>query len=209
MGTTTKKLPYPEPIDPVAGGATAIRNLAEALDFTRIVELTAVDIPNAAAPFANYPLGVSLLPVSSAEATAGNWPIPAGAGTVVTVKQGARAGQWFYLSSTTNARAMFRSLSGGGASPWGGTGPYGTAIGTATLDGANNPTAPVSVTFPANRFTVAPRVMATAYSSAWVAVPNTITATSMQLLGRSIVASSGTFTVAWQAVQATETAANG
>jgi len=32
MGTTVHGLPYPEPTDPVAAGAAAIRSLAEAVD---------------------------------------------------------------------------------------------------------------------------------------------------------------------------------
>jgi hypothetical protein len=213
MPTTTKGVPYPASTAPPNVPAD-LAALAQDLDFTKIPLLTPAQIPNATTLLSVYPLGVSLMTLSSTEAAAGGWP----GGTfsnVLTIKTNAgRATQYLFRTSGL-LNAYYRQLQPdpGPHSPWAGaSGPYAQAQGAATLNLTTNPTASVTVTLPAGRFTQAPRVQLTPSSSLWMpSLVSAITATSFSVIARNILATTGTGTsdVHWLATQALSSATDG
>lgn len=212
MPTTTKGLPYPlstaapnVPLD--------IQALAGALDFTRVMSLTAVDIPGPFSLIQSYPSGLSLLSLSGSEASAGGWPGAASCHVLTIKTTSARAAQILFTNSTatTGIRAYYRQMNDTSNSAWaGGSGTYSEAVGQNNLDGATgNPTAPVVVTFPTGRFTRTPRLLLASQTPSWVAGISAISATSFTMLARNVSAFASSFAVAWHAIQAYDTTSDG
>lgn len=155
-GTTTKGLPFPTGTDRVMDGDDAIAALATALDFTSAKQLPTTT--TAAAPFTAYPDGLSVLLLSTANASAGGWP-EGGSSHVFTIRNNDRLSQfWFRNSSSGNIQ--YRTISNASAwSPWQMLNVPATASGSATLTPSAADTAVgVAVTFPAGRFAVPPLV---------------------------------------------------
>jgi hypothetical protein len=212
MPNTVKGIPYPADTEP-PDVPSDLQRLAENLDFSKIPLLTAAQIPSAATLLSAYPLGVSLMTLSSAEAAAGGWP----GGTfsnILTIKTNTgRATQFLYRTSGL-LNAYYRQLQPdpGPHSPWSGAiGPYAQAQGAATVNLTTNPTASVAVTLPAGRFTQTPRVQLSSTSSLWMPALLSASATSITVLARSLNATAGTGTadMHWLATQALSSATDG
>lgn len=210
MPTTSKGLPYPLSTAPPNVPAD-LQLLAQDLDFSKIVLLTAAQIPNAAALLSAYPLGLSLLSLSSGEGSAGGWP---GGSTchILTVKPNTgRAAQYVFANKTTPA-AWYRQLIAdpGPHSPWaGGAAPFGQYTGTVTLDAATNPTAAVQRNFPTGRFTQTPRIaLSSSTPSVHVGV-QAVAATSVTFIGRNVFTFTSTLTVGFTATQALDNSTDG
>lgn len=208
---TTKGLPYPTSTDLLTTGAAAIQALAQDLDFTKI-PLLSPTATTVATPLETYPVGLSLIVMAGADSAAGGWPTGL-TGHVLTVKTNTnRAAQYFFRAGTPNVTAYYRQLYAVGTphSAWvAATAPYGMFVGSVVLNAATNPTAGVVVTFPANRFTLPPRVVTGSANSAWVAAATSITATSCTVIGRQIIANSSDPVISIMAGQATDQGTNG
>lgn len=109
---TTKGLPYPLVTDALAGGAGAIQALAQALDFTRIPLLTAAQVPSAGSLLSLYPLGLSLLSLSTAEAGAGAWPAGASCHIATIKPTTSRAAQFLFRNASAPVTFYYRQLLG-------------------------------------------------------------------------------------------------
>lgn len=169
MGTTTKGLPYPAGTDPVTQGDDAIKALADALDFTKLQQLT-VGAFTPATPLETYPLGLSVLSIGSADAP--SWP----SGTtshLLTVKTNtARCAQFLFTNlggaNSTSSRVYYRQMQptgGTGNTPWVLLSPW-TGLFSLT-DIAGGAAGTVAVTFPVSEFSAAPLVTATAQGSSF------------------------------------------
>lgn len=158
MGTTTNGLPYPEPTEPVAEGANAIKALALALPSNRVITVVAsdtiavTDLPTA------WPDGLSTAYYTTSGA-GGAWPFrPC---QVVTLRRGGTpVAQWVIPHTTTQPRILFRagSASSNAWSPWvGGTAPYGQWAGQFTVSAlVYGDSKDTTLTFPTGRFNRAP-----------------------------------------------------
>jgi hypothetical protein len=208
MPTTSKGLPYPAATAPPNVPAD-LAALAEDLDFTKILLLPAS--LGTTSLLSAYPLGVSLISLSTAEAGAGGWPSGA-SGHVLTIKPTTtRAAQWFFRN-TAAAQSYYRNLVAdpGPHTPWiGGAGHYGSYVGTVVLNTSTNPTAAVVLNWPVGRFSVAPRVVAGSNSTLWMpsATPS---ATNVTVIGRNVTGTTGGSapTVYLHAIQATSASAD-
>lgn len=158
-GQTTDGYPYPDPTDPLAEGADAIRALAEALagrTVTIVTGKTPTDLPS------SFPLGISLMAIGSA-ASAG-WPT-ASSSTLITFNMSDRAVQIVFRNNSNVSQGYIRS----GNTAWGpwasAAAPYGQASGSVTVNAAANSTSATTVTLPANTFTATPEITLGIYTS--------------------------------------------
>lgn len=114
--TSIRKLPFAQAGEPLQQFPAVSQSLAEALDST-LFPPAAGKTPNDS--FASYPLGISVLGLTSAVVTAGGWP--AGSWQLVTIRRANndQAAQ-FLCESTSTGRAEVRYRSGtvAGWSPW-------------------------------------------------------------------------------------------
>lgn len=202
-GTTGAGLPYPDPSDPVAGGADAIRALAEALDPATATTWNAPHITD------DDTLGRAYF----------------GTGSTATNQQGTYIGMsptggtdddnkiayWF---QTPGLQVFAIAKTGHITSP---VLPYAMAAGTFTLtvDLLSNDYVDTTVTFPTGRFTQTPRISATAVGPNSVrgnvsAMTITSTSTRIRVFNPTTggAVTSGT-RVDWTAVQMTEGSGNG
>jgi hypothetical protein len=211
MPTTTKGLPYPASTAPPNVPAD-LAALAQDLDFTKIPLLGSAQIPSTATVLSAYPLGVSLLSLTSAEGSSGGWP----GGTschVLTIKPTTtRGAQYVFRNSSAAVAASYRQLIAdpGPHTPWaGGSGPYAQQAGTVTLNAATNPTASVQVNFPAGRFTQAPRVTVSPQTPSMSIGVQSATTSAAVFIGRNVATFTSTFTCHWIAVQGLSTDSDG
>jgi len=156
MPTTGKGLPYPATT--AAPNVPAdLQALADALDFTRVQQLTAVQNPNASNLLPTYPAGISMLNLGGAEASAGLWPSGSTLNVLTMRHHSTQRGQQFAFRSTTaDPRLWFRQMSDTANAPWVLLSPWTTTV---TLpDVAANGVQSAAVTFPAATFTGVPVV---------------------------------------------------
>jgi hypothetical protein len=210
MGTTTKGLPYPA--NTAAPNVPAdMQALAESLDFTMVRQLSPATV-NATSSITVYPLGMSIMSPTNAEAGPGGWPSGVG-GTLVTWKPtSAKATQVYYRGGSSPVAAYTRQLIAdpGPHSAWAGAAaPYASAAGSTSMDGSTNPTAGKLVTFPAGKFSLSPHVVVSSSSSAWMVAVLSTTSTSVTIIGRYIVSSTSNFTATWHAHQMLNTTSDG
>jgi hypothetical protein len=211
MPTTTKGLPYPASTAPPNVPAD-LGALAQDLDFTKVVLLTAAQIPSTTTLLSAYPLGLSLLSLSTTESGNGGWPTGS-TGHVLTIKPNTGRGvQYFYRNSASAVMAFYRQLVAdpGPHSPWAGGGaPYAQIAGTVTLNAATNPTASVQVNFPAGRFTQAPRITVSPQTPSMSIGVQSATTSAAVFIGRNVATFTSTFTCHWIAVQGLSTDSDG
>lgn len=209
MPATSKGLPYP--------AATAAPNvpadlqaLAQSLDFSLIPLLTPAQIPSVNTLLSAYPLGISMVRLLTADATAGGWPGGV-SGQVLTVKPATdRAAQLYYRNSTVTVQAFYRQLVAdpGPHTPWAGaSSSYSQYVNQFTLSGATNPTAAKVVTYPAGRFTTPPNVTVSSSNLNWHVGAST-TLTSASVTARYIVSVSSDPIITIRAEQALSTQAS-
>lgn len=209
-GTTTDGFPYPDPTDPIAEGADAIRALAESLSLRNWVR-RGTAIPASALATA-YPLGWSYRVAATAEITSGGWP-GATAALIITFRESSNAAhQQVWAIATGTIPNMF-CRSGNStiwSAWWNAAGPYGRAQGLATVpNAAPGSTSTVTVTFPANRFTLAPNVftnLRTANPSVRNVAAGSITTTSFVITLENGGSTTTGGNVDWHAMQDTGTA---
>ncbi len=210
MPTTTKGLPYPASTAPPNVPAD-LQALAQDLDFTKVMLLSGASGLTAGSLLSAYPLGVSVLSLSSAEGASGGWPGGTSCHVWTFKPTTTRAWQFVWINSTFS-RGFARSLQPdpGPHAPWvGGSAPYAQAVGTVTLDAATNPTATVQVNFPAGRFSVTPRVVVSSSTpSVFVAVSG-VSTTAATFIGRNVNTYTSTLTGHWHAIQATSASQDG
>lgn len=210
MPATAKGLPYPASTAPPNVPAD-LQALAADLDFSKVMLLTAAQV-TAASALSAYPLGLSLLSLSTAEASGGGWPGAASC-HVLTVKPTTnRAAQFVFRNASAPVASFYRQLLAdpGPHSPWvSASAPYAQYIGSVTLNTATNPTAAVVITWPSGRFSVAPRVLLGSNSNLWFAA-GTVTASQVSIVGRNITGTTGGTApvISVHAVQATSASAD-
>ena len=175
--------------------------------------LTVAQIASAATSITAYPMGLSILPLTGAQASSGGWPGAAQC-SVLTVKASAAiASQHVYRDGVTPISAFYRQLvpDPGPHSAWlGASAPYAfQQSGNTDVPTTANPSAPVTVTFAAGRFTQPPRVQLTSSQISWhAAITGSPTASSFQVQMRNILGGTGTnpISVYWLAMQGTSAA---
>lgn len=138
-----------------------------------------VDSKNASAAHDTYPVGISLLPLSTGTPATG-WPDAAGVALVVTMRRGNSANGalqlWAAFLSEAEPQIKVRTGAATGWGPWGmvsGPGlPSGTDSGSVTF--ANNSASETrTVAFAAGVFKTPPNVVVTAQGGGYTAcVPN-------------------------------------
>lgn len=197
MPTSPKGIPYPATLD-IPDVPADMQRMAEDLDFSKIPVLSAAQIPGMATLFSAYPLGLSLLYLSPAEAASGGWPVPASASChILTIKTNAtRAAQYLFRVGATPVTALYRQLipDPGPHSPWvGGNGHYAEYIGVMNnFNTATNPTAALPINWPAGRFTQPPRVLVSSSSNIWYpATITSVTTTGTSVVCRNLLGSTG------------------
>jgi len=210
MPTTPKGLPYPASTAPPNVPAD-LQALAQDLDFTKVQVLTPAQV-NAASLLSAYPLGLSLVRLLGADASAGGWP-GATSSMVFTIKPHADRGtQFVFRNAQTLVNSYYRQLitDPGPHSAWvSASAPFGSYVGSATLDASTNPTAGVLITFPAGRFTLTPRVVLGSGNSAWAPSSSAVSTTGVTILARQIIANSTNPLISVYAVQATDQSITG
>ncbi len=200
MGTTTKGIPFPEDTDPVAQGAQAIKALANDLDFSKIVQLDPTKVVAASAA-TTYPMGLSAMTLSTANASAGNWPM-ATSSQLLNLRADAdgRCAQFLFRNSSADAsrQVYYRMGNSGGWAGWIRVALGGLASGSVSLPLNTAQTAgAVAVTFPSGLFGSAPSVtVARSTGTSFSALPQlywaqSITVNGCQIGGIAAVTSSG------------------
>lgn len=177
-GTTSSGLPYPDPSDPVAGGADAIRALAEALDPTGTSDWLPRHMDDRRSSTGRVFFGT------------GDDPLADQTSTLIALSPvgGNDEGQAlaFYIiagGGTGSGRQLF-AINKDGAIVSTYT-PYASATGmfTTTVALAQGEFADYTVTFPSGRFTKAPRVTFGA-GSVWLTVSHQQSATTTSMTVR-------------------------
>lgn len=152
--------------------------------------------------------GVHLMPTASG----GGWPGGIADGIVVVYALNGKTVQQVFRASTILPGAFWRSSNAGGAwSNWAGiSAPYAEYVDVVTLDSTStNPTPTVALSFPANRFTTAPRVWCQSSNSAWVGFVNSITSASCNVFARQLTANTSTLVISVHAIQSNSGSADG
>lgn len=164
MGTTANaKLPYPEGTDLVMDGDDAIEDLAKALDTNTLIRLSTK--PTAADSDASYPFGWSFFYLTGTDSAAGGWPAGVYWRAFTFRVSNGNAFQYLVRASPSTPAFLLRNYASGQWSPWIGNGPYGRASGIVsfgTVSAGSSKSA--TVTFPAERFTATPVILASAIS---------------------------------------------
>jgi hypothetical protein len=164
-GTTGNGYPYPDPTDPLAEGADAIRSLAEALTNRTVTVLPSNSVAESD-PFTAYPRGISTVDLSTAAGA--SWPTGSSSTVMTIVAAADRAVQLAYRNTAgTNTFGYYRSGNPSGWSPWiGATGPFGEAGGSVVFPTtAAGAVSSVTVTFPAGTFNRGPNVVISGYTA--------------------------------------------
>lgn len=206
--TTTPKLGLHVPLedgttDPADWSAIAYQF---GLDVENIFFLIA-DSHNQADLASAYPVGFTLMRITSNGASNGGWPA---GGTLLTMRRddGSQTQQLLFVSGANTSAISWRNAATGAWSAWyqvaGVASPVAVRSGTYTFA---NVTAPRSVTiaFPAGRFTVAPQISVATHNAGVYANVNSVTASGFTLVlsafdgGNTIP--SGTYLVDWTAMQ--------
>jgi hypothetical protein len=149
-----------------------------------------------ATPIDNYPIGTSLISLSSAAGSAGGWP-EGTTGTVVTFKPTATRGvQYFYRNtSALPARIYYRSMQQGGTqSAWQVINPL-VATGQVSIAFNASNFQSQTVTLPTGRFATAPIPNVSTNNPVTIPAVTSISATSMVVAIRTRDGSNITATV--------------
>lgn len=203
---TPNGYPYPDPTDPIAEGADAIRALAEALN-NRTMMTLAQDALTAKVLPTSWPEGISSMAISGTTALANGWPRDAtmvvwtfrrltSSGTFQLVARGAEDKPWlYYRNGNLNGWAPWRNAAG----------PYGVAAGTVTHPSTPaNSSSTVTVTLPSGTFSEAPLVTMntrTAVPAERVCAAGSVTASSfVSTFGNATTSAIGT-NADWHAIQ--------
>lgn len=208
--TTPAGYPYPDPTDPIAEGADAIRALAEALTSRTVEKITTAGGPvgGVTAPTSSYPEGWSIFGLSAAQSAAGGWNRPQGGSYVLTFR---------VLGSTATLQIQFRGANdinyafvrGGNSNGWSVwrnlSAPYGIAHGTVTLPSAtaSGGVTTATVTFPSGVFPTAPNVTTnsrTSVPSQRATVAGSITTTSFVVTFQNLASTASGTNSDWIAV---------
>lgn len=205
--------PYPLPAEPFAAGAEVIGSLAKAIEAQMVVS---TDSKSVSDPYDSYPLGQSLMMLTTAGSTNGGWPGPASGFLLSLRRSGGDATAQIFIKNTVSA--PFAQLRVGNANGWSSWVTLGnTKLPDAVLTGQVSATPPtgggvvaVPVTFPNGYFSGAPRVLVSVNNST---KPNECSASVSGISGGTstdgctvyIYRTGATATsVAWQAVHGVE-----
>lgn len=161
---------------------------------------------------ATYPVGVSVLGLSSASAESGGWGGTGGVVLTVVRDSGDLANQLYLGAGSVNVvNVLYRFGNPAGWNNWyslgGSGGAAAVSSGTHTFTFTNVSTSPQTqaITFPTGRFTVAPQVTASTHNAGVSANINSVTASGFNLVlsasdgGGTIP--TGDYAVDWIAMQ--------
>lgn len=153
--------PFPLPTDPIAQGAGVIGNQVQAAEAQVVLP---PDSRNASNGVENYPLGISLMSITTANAAAGGWPIASSAILLTARRPDGIAALQFWIQNVTGSpQIRFRIINNTGMSGWdtvaGRPVPDAMASNQITLTPpSGGGTVTGAVVFPSGRFTAAPRL---------------------------------------------------
>lgn len=157
-------------------------------------------------PASDYPLGLTLMRITTAGATSGGWPA---GGTLLTIRRDdATQTQQLLFVAGVNQALSWRLAGIDAWNAWyqvaGAGSPAGSASGRFTFNAANSPRS-ATIAYPAGRFTAAPVAVATTHDRSAIVSVTGESATGCTLLlgaadGSSTLPTSD-YTVNWIAIQ--------
>lgn len=205
--STADGYPYPDPTDPLAEGADAIRALAEALAGRTIIEIKTAVLATALPQ--TYPAGWSYRLMNASEAGPGGWNRGTVASLLMTYRRPGDTAtiQYQYRPLANPTFAYYRSGNSAGWGVWrNAAGPYGVANGTVTMPSAaaSGGTSTASVTFPSGVFSAEPNVTMNSRTSVpaqRVTAAGSITATSFIATFHNMASSASGTNADWVAIQ--------
>jgi hypothetical protein len=201
MGTTSKGYPFPEDTDPIAQGAQAIKNLANAIDFGAARPNSGSRKPLASDLASTYPTGLSVDYLSNTEAPANGWP--GNSYTIIFTLVGSGTSSTFQIAWTATNQAWGRWGNSNAWNPWRQVAGPALNANVVNVGVSNAVTGSAAVTFSAGRFSAAPSVVATTEVGDYFAavVNTTASGTTIWVRQNGGVAATKTVPVDWQAME--------